>query len=535
LADSSLTGFLNHVLENAGSEETFLEQITSQSSARAMGVLGMGQGFAVMQLLQGLASVSRGMLCEKNPENKRGGFLNSLLLGLQCHFGSGMFTGLSGGIVNSVEQRISLKTRNVGANLACPPVVWRVFAQNKRRSQGSPLQNWEGAFLGSQLSPEPSHTSLGIILASKMDGGSPEPKTFTARPAVPESPLNKLLKCPVDAQQVDFSIFVEEVLATRPSGIAEADYSVLSGAASSGKLRALFRKRPDLQSALAAAVDGVRTDPSTRSLLKQMLAGVLPPDVSSLRKEIGMVLNRKRWQQEVEALSPSECEVLIQNIREPVHESIILTVHFQAALAVVLYHPDLQVRGRMKEALLRWVSYSFSNQYQRSFLMSVYELQGIPQELDKMARLAESTDQFHNLVTLVALSVGQERSMGRRDLPGLFVHPHPKVRAAVSFVLSSLLPQEYSRFFQDEKIDGFYQSMMFTHPHEQGFWLSILNDAASLGNRRAYLELRRIAEEQASAPLGELAEDFLDALNHEGLPPSLAGVDSAVSMRFERS
>jgi|GEM_PF-5645995 len=123
LADSSLTGFLNHVLENAGSEETFLEQITSQSSARAMGVLGMGQGFVVMQLLQGLASVSRGMLCRGDPvwSPTNGGqphraaptFLHHLILSLQCHFGSGMFSYFTNGVVQSFEERIKLKSKNI--------------------------------------------------------------------------------------------------------------------------------------------------------------------------------------------------------------------------------------------------------------------------------------------------------------------------------------------------------------------------------------------------------------------------------------
>ncbi|GEM_PF-4531046 len=145
IADTGLTGVLQQAFGNAGDEnETFVDRLTSQGGVRLMGLLGMGQGFMVMQLLQGLASVSRGMLCENS---SRGDsriaptFPHHLILGLQCHFGSGMFAGLTGGIVNSVEQRISLKTRNVGANLACPPVVWRVFAQNKGRSQGSPLQN----------------------------------------------------------------------------------------------------------------------------------------------------------------------------------------------------------------------------------------------------------------------------------------------------------------------------------------------------------------------------------------------------------
>ncbi len=146
VADTGFTGLVSQLLEDQeGSEsESFFERLMSGGSVRAMSLVGAGQSFAVVQVLIGLASVSQGMLCEKSSKGPAdGAFLSSILQGLRCHFGSGMFTGLTGGVVNSVEARISLRTRNmninVGANLACPPVVWRVFAQNKGRSQGSPL------------------------------------------------------------------------------------------------------------------------------------------------------------------------------------------------------------------------------------------------------------------------------------------------------------------------------------------------------------------------------------------------------------
>jgi len=114
-ADTAFTGFLSRLLEKGAENatETFFEQMTSQGSVRGMGLLGMGQNFVVIQLLQGLASVSQGILCEGNSKNKNSGFLHHLILGLQCHFGSGMFTCLTGGMVNGFEQRLALRSKNM--------------------------------------------------------------------------------------------------------------------------------------------------------------------------------------------------------------------------------------------------------------------------------------------------------------------------------------------------------------------------------------------------------------------------------------
>ncbi|GEM_PF-5069714 len=150
-ADMAFTTFLSQIFGEAGENDVpFWQQVLDQGSVRGMSLIGAGQSFAVIQVLTGLASVSGGILCEEDPS--RGNppkadaptFLSSMIQGLRCYFGSGAFGVLSGGLLGAVEQRISLKTKNmnnVGANLACPPVVWRVFAQNRGRSQGSPLQN----------------------------------------------------------------------------------------------------------------------------------------------------------------------------------------------------------------------------------------------------------------------------------------------------------------------------------------------------------------------------------------------------------
>ncbi|GEM_PF-6514505 len=124
LSDTGLTRAVNHFLENGEEQnESFFEQVTSQSGVRAMGLLGAGQSFVVVQLLMGLSSVSQGMLCEKSSKGPAdGAFLSSILQGLRCHFGSGMFVGLTGGVVNAVEQRMSLRTRNTHTPTESRPI-----------------------------------------------------------------------------------------------------------------------------------------------------------------------------------------------------------------------------------------------------------------------------------------------------------------------------------------------------------------------------------------------------------------------------
>ncbi|GEM_PF-6055570 len=141
VSDTGLTTLVNQALGNEEGDESFLEKLNTQGTSRLVGLMALGQSFAVMQVMQGVAGAAREAMGENSDGKKQGGMLRQIITGLQCYFGSGMFAGFTGGIVNAAEQRISLKTRhvNVGANPACPPVVWRVFAQNKGRSQGSPL------------------------------------------------------------------------------------------------------------------------------------------------------------------------------------------------------------------------------------------------------------------------------------------------------------------------------------------------------------------------------------------------------------
>jgi len=137
VSDTGLTRVIHHFLKNGGEEnESFVDQLMNQGGVRGMGVLGLGQSFMVGQLLMGLASVSREMLFSRGDRPVAPTFLNSLLLGLQCHFGSGMFAGLTRGVVGAVEQRISLKTRNMNVVAQHAPEAHQPLAG------GSPLQNF---------------------------------------------------------------------------------------------------------------------------------------------------------------------------------------------------------------------------------------------------------------------------------------------------------------------------------------------------------------------------------------------------------
>jgi|GEM_PF-4054878 len=135
MADTGLTGILNQAFGNEGEEEGFWAKMMDQSSVRGMGLLGAGQSFVVIQLMQGLASAGRGMLCEKKSGNgaANGAFLHSMIQGLRCYFGSGMFTTLTRGVVSSVEQRMSLRSRNMNVGAYC----------------NTPLQNFGKRVLGS--------------------------------------------------------------------------------------------------------------------------------------------------------------------------------------------------------------------------------------------------------------------------------------------------------------------------------------------------------------------------------------------------
>jgi len=163
LADTSLTRLIHQAFGNVGEEESFSEQITSQGSVRLLGVLGAGQCFVVIQLLQGLASVSRGMVCGESSQNQQGSFLHHLLMGLQCHFGSGMFAGLTGGVVAAVEQRMSIRTLNMNVG-AFTDKSWRASLRNFGK-------NFSEDFEKLSASWNPQASTVG----SREIGATPEP------------------------------------------------------------------------------------------------------------------------------------------------------------------------------------------------------------------------------------------------------------------------------------------------------------------------------------------------------------------------
>ncbi|GEM_PF-4327493 len=161
--DTGFSSLANYVLEEGAENENFLDRMMSQSSSRALCVVGMGQSFAVMQLLQSLASVSQGMLGQENAQKGQAGTLHSLVQGFRCYFGSGMFAGLTGGAVSSAEARMSLKTKNMVVGTPSAGSL-RVVPTNRT--------NQNRALLPSRMQHA---TPQGIFLASDNNGGGKKP------------------------------------------------------------------------------------------------------------------------------------------------------------------------------------------------------------------------------------------------------------------------------------------------------------------------------------------------------------------------
>ncbi|GEM_PF-6343788 len=119
LSDTTLSSWISQALENESGEshESFFERFTSQSSVRGMALLGMGQSFVVTQVLLGLATLGREAVCQEGVQKGKAGFLHSFIQGVQCYLGSGMFSYMTGGAVNAVEQRIRLRTKHMNTSL----------------------------------------------------------------------------------------------------------------------------------------------------------------------------------------------------------------------------------------------------------------------------------------------------------------------------------------------------------------------------------------------------------------------------------
>ncbi|GEM_PF-4342843 len=178
IADTGLTGILTQAFGNEGEEsETFFERLSGQGSVRVMSLLGAGQSFVVVQLLIGLTSVSKEMVCGKNPGPANGAFLHHLVSGLSCYFGSGMFTCLSSGVVNAAEQRMSLKTRNVGtphAPEAHQPLAGTGALRNLGENISNAFENLSAKLNPQPLSPGPRGNSgkfPGLAMMSSSDEG----------------------------------------------------------------------------------------------------------------------------------------------------------------------------------------------------------------------------------------------------------------------------------------------------------------------------------------------------------------------------
>ncbi|GEM_PF-6627475 len=250
VADTGLTGLVNQFLEGHEGEEneTFLDRLTSQGSVRAMGLVGAGQNFAVIQVLIGLASVSHGMLSEKSSKSPAdGAFLSSILQGLQCHFGSGMFTVLTRGTVNAVEERIKLRTRNINhpinplsllkmPNLASavgPRLAWAggLSAHDQKpilmaHNPGLSPENIGGA---SGEASKPAHTPKESDPPPPYHSFSPPPANPGKTPSVLERVMGGFvwlgtkfnLNAWVDLERAPYSRVRTQVPAAPPRSIAE--------------------------------------------------------------------------------------------------------------------------------------------------------------------------------------------------------------------------------------------------------------------------------------------------------------------------
>ncbi|GEM_PF-1963778 len=198
ITDTGLTGLIHQALENVGGEEneTFFERLTSQGGVRLMGLVGIGQSFVVMQLLMGLASVSREMVfsrgdpvwsptTEGSPHRGTPTFLSSMIQGLQCHFGSGMFGYFTHGGVTAVEQRIKLRTKNMGVGAARS--LSRVSSRDGRpQLEGAP--GWAPLLVSTGPGFSGSIKSRGVLFAKAVKetgGSSPKSKTKTSKRMLP--------------------------------------------------------------------------------------------------------------------------------------------------------------------------------------------------------------------------------------------------------------------------------------------------------------------------------------------------------------
>jgi|GEM_PF-6632238 len=300
-ADTAFTTFLSQIFGEAGENDIpFWQQVLDQGSVRGMGLLGAGQGFAVIQLLTGLASVSGGMLCGKEAKPEQGGMLGSMIQGLRCYFGSGAFGYWSGGAVTAVEQRISLKTRNmnnVGANL--------VFAQNKGRSQGSPLLAGPAGAYGLENVPE-------IVRPQQALRPAKNPGMFAQAVNLGTAGAHRVLSFVLGNGEapIPVSLEIAGVSEERHPAMQQAFRELLTGEDQSltGNLAHLIRENPELRQSLLRNNDNsprrIWALINTEGVLNQL---VIYSDGFPCRvlfvSELSFVVNR-------EAQTSQNCEVV---------------------------------------------------------------------------------------------------------------------------------------------------------------------------------------------------------------------------------
>ncbi len=193
VSDTGITTAVNHALGNGGGDESFLERLNTQGLARAVGLMAVGQSFAVMQVMQGVAGATREAMCEASSQTKPGAVLHQIVMGLQCHLGSTMSGVFGGNMVQGVEQRLRIKTQNMRVEVGNLLSASRRDWGNRALQALGMKENWVPA--GGVL--DPTHTVFSETEEPRGTSGSKLTlvKTGESEKRVkPPSKLTPLLK-----------------------------------------------------------------------------------------------------------------------------------------------------------------------------------------------------------------------------------------------------------------------------------------------------------------------------------------------------
>ncbi|GEM_PF-4327502 len=195
VSDTGITTAVNHALGNGGGDESFLERLNTQGLARAVGLMAVGQSFAVMQVMQGVAGATREAMCEASSQTKPGAVLHQIVMGLQCHLGSTVSGVFGGNMVQGVEQRLRIKTQNMRVEIGnLLSASRRDWGNRALQALGIHSENLSPALAASngKLIQTPHAEELALLSqaneirssdSKKVDSPSEVPINLTAPPA----------------------------------------------------------------------------------------------------------------------------------------------------------------------------------------------------------------------------------------------------------------------------------------------------------------------------------------------------------------